>query len=89
MCICLKFERLHDMEYILIGMMALIILAGASAYFVNLKINALEEAMLFNRQRIIEELGEEQSDIADGVSNLLQLVLRLDPNVVDLPTEEE
>ena len=82
-------ERLHDMEYILIGMMALIILAGASAYFVNLKINALEEAMLFNRQRIIEELGEEQSDIADGVSNLLQLVLRLDPNVVDLPTEEE
>ena len=77
------------MEYILIGMMALIILAGASAYFVNLKINALEEAMLFNRQRIIEELGEEQSDIADGVSNLLQLVLRLDPNVVDLPTEEE
>ena len=82
-------ERLHDMEYILIGMMALIILAGASAYFINLKINALEEAMLFNRQRIIEELGEEQSDIADGVSNLLQLVLRLDPNVVDLPTEEE
>ena len=81
-------ERLHDMEYILIGMMALIILAGASAYFINLKINALEEAMLFNRQRIIEELGEEQSDIADGVSNLLQLVLRLDPNVVDLPTEE-
>lgn len=77
------------MEYILIGMMALIILAGASAYFINLKINALEEAMLFNRQRIIEELGEEQSDIADGVSNLLQLVLRLDPNVVDLPTEEE
>ena len=77
------------MEYILIGMMALIILAGASAYFVNRKIDALEEAMLFNRQRIIEELGEEQSDIADGVSNLLQLVLRLDPNVVDLPTEEE
>ena len=79
------------MEYVVIGLMTTVIFGGASVYFLNKKVKELEDSIDFNRERIIDDLGEDLLAITEGVSSLLQLVVKLDPYIIerDLPPTED
>ena len=55
------------------------------------KVKELEDSIDFNRERIIDDLGEDILAITEGVSSLLQLVVKLDPYIIerDLPPTED
>jgi len=72
------------MENILIGLMALTINAGVFAYYLHTQIQHLQEMMVYQKDNVILEIGL----VNEKVYDLTQLVMRLDPDVVEFPLDD-
>ena len=72
------------MEYVLIGLLSLIIFSGVGAYFIKNKMNEIENTMVFHK----EDLRETIYVLNDEVTALKDVVLRMDPNVIDFGDKE-
>ena len=72
------------MEYILIGILSLIIFSGVGAYFIKNKMYELENTMVFHK----EDLRETIHELGDEVVALRDVVLRMDPDVIDFSEKE-
>ena len=72
------------MEYVLIGLLSLIIFSGVGAYFIKKKTEDLESTMVFHK----EDLRETIYVLNDEVTALKDVVLRMDPNVIDFGEKE-
>ena len=70
----------NKMEYVLIGLLSLIIFSGVGAYFIKKKTEDLESTMVFHK----EDLRETIYVLNDEVTALKDVILRMDPNVLDL-----
>ena len=68
------------MEYVLIGLLSLIIFSGVGAYFIKKKTEDLESTMVFHK----EDLRETIHELGDEVTALRDVILRMDPDVLDL-----
>ena len=72
------------MEYVLITLLSLIIFSGVGAYFIKKKTEDLESTMVFHK----EDLRETIYVLNDEVTALKDVVLRMDPNVIDFSEKE-
>ena len=72
------------MEYILIGILSLIIFSGVGAYFIKNKMYEIENTMVFHK----EDLRETIHELGDEVAALRDVVLRMGPDVIDFSEKE-
>ena len=72
------------MEYILIGILSLIIFSGVGAYFIKNKMYEIENTMVFHK----EDLRETIHELGDEVNALRDVILRMDPDVIDFSEKE-
>ena len=72
------------MEYILIGILSLIIFSGVGAYFIRKKTEEIENTMVFHK----EDLRETIHELGDEVTALRDVILRMDPDVIDFSEKE-
>jgi len=72
------------MEYILIGILSLIIFSGVGAYFIKNKMYEIENTMVFHK----EDLRETIHELGDEVTALRDVILRMDPDVIDFSEKD-